>query len=99
MALDSDTDAKHADTPAATSGEINRLRSENEALRARVADLESLLASTIERDRALEADRSEAARRAAAALADAQRQLERLAAEDRAPESVQRRRPRGNWLQ
>ncbi len=80
--------------------EVSRSRGEGDELRTRVRELENLLA----RERVSAAERLETARRAAAGLARALQDLERL--EPSAPDSHaqvhatrHRKTPRGNWLQ
>ena len=74
------------------------LRRECDELRTRIRELEIRLENILERERALDSERIDMTRRAAAARADAQRQLERLAAKQPDP-ALLRRRPKGNWLQ
>jgi hypothetical protein len=76
--------------------EVDRLRRECDELRARIRELEYRLENMLERERTLDAERIDMTRNAAAAVADAQRELERLAAAQ--PEPLLRKGPRGNWL-
>jgi hypothetical protein len=80
--------------------EVARLRGDGDELRTRVLEFETLLG----RERVLAAERRETARRAAAGLARALEELERVepSAPDsrpQAPATRHRKMPRGNWLQ
>jgi len=104
--MELERDALHAERDSwqqrAESAEqrLKRLCSERDELHAQIHELEHLL----EQERVRSSERSQAARRAGAALARARNELERLepaAAKDH-PQSQtarHRKRPRGNWLQ
>jgi hypothetical protein len=76
--------------------ELLQLRRKCKELRARIRELEIRLENALERERALDEERIDLTRRAAAALADAQRELDRLAAAQSDP--FPRKGPKGNWL-
>jgi len=79
--------------------EMARSLKESGELRARIRELETLLESLMERERALELKRSETTSRVVTALTQARDELEHLFADDRVQASeTSHRRPRGNWL-